>query len=422
MTHAWVDASAGVAGDMLLGALLDAGADLDAVRAAVAAVVADAVTISVGPVTRAGLRAARARVAPAADDPPHRTWRTVRAMLADADLPAPVRDRATAVFARLAAAEGRVHGIPADDVAFHEVGALDAIADVVGVCAALHDLGVGSLGAGEVALGSGEVRAAHGTLPVPAPAVVELARGRRVRAGGSGELATPTGMALLATLSRDEDLPPMTVDRVGVGAGHRDTPGRANVTRVVLGEPAATTPEPEATGPAVLLEANVDDLDPRLWPGVLDALLRAGADDAWLVPIAMKKGRPAHVLTVLADPLRAPGLRERVLALTTTFGVRHTVAAKYALPRTWVEVDVAGGPVAVKVAHRDGVVHRVTPEFDAVAARAAALGRPAHDVLAEAVAAAAAAGLVVGAPLPPGPAPAGPPPAPSPGRARRGAG
>jgi uncharacterized protein (TIGR00299 family) protein len=302
------------------------------------------------------------------------------------------------VFARLAAAEGRVHGIPADDVHFHEVGALDAIADVVGVCAALHDLGVQSFSAGEVALGSGEARAAHGMIPVPVPAVAELAHGWRVRAGGLGELTTPTGMALLAVLAeRCEDLPPMVVDCVGVGAGSRDTPGRPNVTRVVVGDRAPAAPP---TTRAVLLEANVDDLDPRLWPGVLDALLRAGADDAWLVPIVMKKGRPAHVLTVLGDPRRAPDLRDRMLALTSTIGVRQTDASKYALPRTWVEVDVAGAPVAVKVAHRDGVISQVTPEFDAVAARAAALGRPQHDVLTAATAAAAAAGLVVGDPLP----------------------
>jgi uncharacterized protein (TIGR00299 family) protein len=288
-------------------------------------------------------------------------------------------------------------------VHFHEVGALDALADVVGVCAALHDLGVESVGAGEVALGSGEVRAAHGTLPVPVPAVAELARGRRVRAGGRGELTTPTGMALLATLADgDEDLPAMVLHRVGVGAGSRDTPGRPNVTRVVVGDRTPATPP---TAPAVLLEANVDDLDPRLWPGVLDALLRAGADDAWLVPVVMKKGRPAHVLTVLGDPARVSGLRARMLALTSTIGVRQTDAAKYALPRTWVEVDVDGAPVAIKVAHRDGVISQVMPEFDAVAARAAALGRPQHDVLAAAAAAATAAGLVVGARLPGRPPP-----------------
>ncbi|MFP5281868.1 MAG: nickel pincer cofactor biosynthesis protein LarC [Actinomycetes bacterium] len=408
--YAWVDASAGIAGDMLLGALLDAGADLAAVQAAVDAVVPQAVRVTVSPTTRAGLRASRVAVVAVEPDPPARTWRAVAGLLASAPadgLPEVVRDRAAAVFTRLAEAEARVHGIPAADVHFHEVGALDAIADVVGVCAALHDLGVRSAGAGEVALGSGTVRTAHGTLPVPVPAVVELAGGRRVRAGGPGELATPTGMALLSVLAeRDEDLPSLRLRRTGVGAGSRDLPGRANVTRVLLGhlEPAPTA----ATGPTLLLEANVDDLDPRLWPGVLDALLAAGADDAWLVPILGKKGRPGHVVSLLCDAGRADGLRDHVLALTSTLGVRQTVAAKYALPRGWVDVLVDGEPVAVKVAYADGVIRQVSPEFDAVAARAAALGRAPYDVLIAATVAATAAGFVGGVPLPPRPLRPGP--------------
>jgi pyridinium-3,5-bisthiocarboxylic acid mononucleotide nickel chelatase len=401
VTHAWIDASAGIAGDMLLGALLDAGADLAAVQQAVDAVVAGSVLLSAAQVTRAGLRATKAEVKPVADDPPHRSWATIWTMIEEADLAEPVRARAQIVFAQLAVAEGRVHGIPAEEVEFHEVGALDSIADVVGVAAALHDLGVSSISAGPVALGSGQVRVAHGVIPVPVPAVTELARGWRVSAGGAeGELTTPTGMALLAALAeRCEDLPPLTVQHVGVGAGTRDVAGRANVTRVILGDPA-TDLSPAPVSPALLLEANVDDLDPRLWPDVLQRLLTAGADDAWLAPITMKKGRPAHILSVLCEPRRADGLRAEMLALTSTVGVRQTETSKYALPRTWFEVDVDGDAVAVKVAHRDGVISQVSPEFESVAARAAALGRTQHDVLTATVAAATAAGLVVGARLP----------------------
>jgi pyridinium-3,5-bisthiocarboxylic acid mononucleotide nickel chelatase len=396
--HAWIDASAGIAGDMLLGALLDAGADLEAVRAAVRSLVGESVTITVSEVTRAGLRAAKAEVEVREADQPHRTWTDVRAMIDKAGLAEPVRRSAQAVFARLATAEGRVHGIPAEAVSFHEVGALDSIADVVGVCAALADLNITSLSAGAVALGSGQVKGAHGVLPVPVPAVAELARDWRVYAGGEGELTTPTGMALLTELADHcADLPAMVVQGVGVGAGTKDIAGRANVTRVVLGEAAAET---APTSPALLLEANVDDLDPRLWPDVLSRLLLAGADDAWLVPITMKKGRPAHILTVLCDPRRAGALRAEVLSLTSTLGVRQTETSKYALPRSWFPVDVAGGPVAVKVAHHDGVIVQVSPEFESVAARAAALDRTQHEVLTATVAAAAAAGLSVGAHLP----------------------
>jgi uncharacterized protein (TIGR00299 family) protein len=398
--HAWIDASAGIAGDMLLGALLDAGADLEAVRAAVHSLVGESVTITVADVTRAGLRAAKAEIEVMVADQPHRTWTDIRTMIDNAELAEPVRRSAQAVFARLATAEGRVHGILAEAVSFHEVGALDSIADVVGVCAALVDLNVSSISAGAVALGSGQVQGAHGVLPVPLPAVTELARGWQVQAGGEGELTTPTGMALLTELAdRCEELPALEMRGVGVGAGTKDIAGRANVTRVVLGEPVATaTAAP--TSPALLLEANVDDLDPRLWPDVLSRLLLAGAEDAWLVPITMKKGRPAHILTVLCDPRRVDALRAEVLNLTSTFGVRQTETSKYALPRSWFDVEVAGGPVVVKVAHRDGVIVQVTPEFDSVAARAAALNRTQHEVLAAAVTAAAAAGLSVGAAYP----------------------
>ena len=423
--HAWIDASAGVAGDMLLGALVDAGADLDAVRRAVDAVIPGAVRIVGTPVTRAGLRAVKIDVEPLVEDPPHRTWREIRSLLAA--LPAPVRERATAVFARLAAAEAHVHGVPVSDVHFHEVGALDSVADVVGVCAALGELGIETVSAGEVALGSGRVRTAHGELPVPAPAVAELARGWRVRSGGEGELATPTGMAVLRALAATcSELPEMVVDAVGVGAGGRDVPERPNVVRVVIGStapanrndssrldspPAAdslsgpdSAPQPgddAAAERAVLLEANVDDFDPRLWPGVLAGLLDSGAADAWLVPIMMKKGRPAHTLTVLCDPGRAPALRAQIFRDTTTLGVREGPLRKTALARCFVDVELPGGTVAVKVGHAAGAIVQVMPEFDDVAALARRQGRPERLVLQDAANAAAAAGMIVGSPWPP---------------------
>ncbi len=401
MRHAWIDASAGVAGDMLLGALLDAGADAATVQAAVDAVLPQAVAISTTAVTRAGLRATKAVVDVATADQPHRHWVTVRDLIEQADLPDPVRGRALAVFARLATAEARVHGIDADQVHFHEVGALDSIADVVGVAAALHDLQVDTVSAGPVALGAGTVRTAHGVLPVPVPAVAELASGWPVSAGGQGELTTPTGMALVVTLAeRSQDLPPLRVVRVGVGAGTRDPAGRANVTRVVLGDEVTRSADP--TSQTLLLETNVDDLDPRLWPDVLQRLLRAGADDAWLVPILGKKGRPGHVLSVLSAPDRADVLRAEMLAGTSSIGVRETTYRKYALPRAWFDVALGDVTVAVKVASRDGVIAQVSPEFGSVAAAAETLGRAQHDVLTAAAAAAATAGLVTGAALPEG--------------------
>ena len=401
--HAWIDASAGVAGDMLLGALVDAGADLSVLQRAVDAVVPGSVRLVQGRVTRAGIAARKVDVEVLVEDPPHRTWTSIQDMLTAADLNERVRGNALAVFERLAEAEGRVHGVPAADIHFHEVGALDSIADVVGVCAALDDLRISDLSAGEVALGSGHVRSAHGQIPVPVPAVTQLAGGWRVTAGGSGELTTPTGMALLAALCTScTDLPAMTLDTVGAGAGSKDFPGRANITRVVIGlraDPAGST---RPGDPAVLLEANIDDLDPRLWPGVLAQLMQAGASDAWLVPVLMKKGRPAHTLSVLCHPGRAEALRDTILVGTTTIGVRQHPVTKYALPRAWVDVELHGRTVAVKIAHRDGLILQASPEFDEVAGVAADRGRPQHEVLAEATSAAAAAGLRAGAAVPPG--------------------
>lgn len=400
--EAWIDATAGVAGDMLLGALLDAGAGLEAVQRAVDAVIPGTVRLARAEVARAGLRATKAEVEPLAEDHPHRTWRTIRDRIAAAELPDPVRERALAVFGRLAQAEGRVHGVPAEEVHFHEVGAWDSIADVVGVCAALHDLGVARLTASPVALGSGRTRAAHGDIPVPVPAVLELSTGWQVTSGGRGELATPTGMALVTALAETcGDLPPLRVERTGIGAGTKDTPSRPNVVRVVLGTPVPAGLEADQETPDVVLEANVDDLDPRLWPVVLSALLAAGASDAWLVPILMKKGRPAHTLRVLAPRERAAALRERMFRETSTIGVRESAVRKTALERTWVRVAVLdGATVPVKVAHRDGEVVRATPEFEDVAALAADRGMPAVTVLEVAVAAAVAAGLVPGAAVP----------------------
>jgi pyridinium-3,5-bisthiocarboxylic acid mononucleotide nickel chelatase len=400
--HAWIDASAGVAGDMLLGALIDAGANLAVVQQAVDAVIAESVKLASTAVTRAGQHASRISVEVIADDVPVRAWRVVKDLIANADLAAPIRDRALATFGRLAEAETSVHDLPPEEVHFHEVGALDSIADIVGVAAALHSLGIDSISASAVAVGSGRVRGAHGEMGVPVPAVVELAAGWKIFAGGSGELTTPTGMALVSALAeRCEDLPMLTLLASGAGAGTRDTPGRPNLTRVLIGE-RVPRPEDDLTEATVLIEANVDDLDPRLWPGVLTSLLRAGAADAWLVPIIMKKGRPAHTVSVLARPDQAADLRYLLLVLTSTIGVRETRVRKTALPRGWVDLIIEGSCISMKIAHRHGTIWQVTPEFDDIERASDERGLSPLTVLEQAMAAALAAGLVSGAPVPNG--------------------
>jgi uncharacterized protein (TIGR00299 family) protein len=400
--HAWIDASAGIAGDMLLGALIDVGADLTAVQQAVDAVIADSVRLTSTPVTRAGQHASRISVEVIAQDVPVRTWRAVQDLIAKAELAAPVRNRALAIFGRLAEAEVRVHDLPLEEVHFHEVGALDSIADIVGFAAALHSLEVDSISASAVAVGSGRVRGTHGDMGVPVPAVVELAAGWKIFAGGSGELTTPTGMALVSALAeRCEDLPLLTLQASGAGAGSRDTPGRPNLTRVLIGE-RVTHPDDDLSEADVLIEANVDDLDPRLWPGVLTSLIRAGAADAWLVPIIMKKGRPAHTVSVLARPDQAADLRYLLLVLTSSIGVRETRVRKTALPRGWVDLIVEGSCISMKIAHRHGTIWQVTPEFDDLERAAAEQGLFPLTLLEQAMAAALAAGLVSGAPVPNG--------------------
>jgi pyridinium-3,5-bisthiocarboxylic acid mononucleotide nickel chelatase len=400
--HAWVDATAGIAGDMLVAALIDAGAPVGSLAAAVDKVVPGAVELTTTEVSRAGLRAIKFDVTAVADEDRDRSWADIRTVLEKADLPVGVRERAQSVFLRLADAEARVHGIPAEDVHFHEVGAWDSIADVVAACAALDFLNVTSMSCSAIALGSGHARSSHGDLPVPVPAVLEMSSGWRVLAGGDGELATPTGVALLTALCEESsDLPAMTVGAVGVGAGFREIEGRPNVVRVVLGARADLSDAPRGDARLSVLEANVDDLDPRIWPTVLQSLLDAGAADAWLVPIVMKKGRPAHTLAVLTPSDRRDLLRTLIFDLTSTTGVRETGVHRMALARFWVPVSVTDGQVRVKVAHRDGQIVHATPEFEDAADLAVKRAVPVRRVLEEAVAAAEQAGLVTGRPVPP---------------------
>ena len=382
----WLDCSSGVSGDMLLGALsaLDALTELGDVLAAVPDL---GVTLTTADVRRGALQARHVQV-DVGDGPP-RNRADVQAVLDRLPLPATVRDTAGRVFDRLAIAEAAVHGVTPEEIYFHEIGAIDSIVDVVGACLGFHTLGLAGLAVSPIALGFGAINTMHGVVPVPGPAVLELLRDTEliVTSGDAPvELATPTGIAVLAELATSAGgLPTMTVQAVGIGAGNRDLEQRPNVLRLVVGEAA------DSSGDWWLLEANVDDLDPRLWPGVIDALLAAGAADAWLTPILMKKGRPAHTLSALAPATVAAGVERVVFEQTTTIGIRTTPVGKRALDRQWVDVEVGGRSIRVKVARLDGVVVTATPEWVDVEAAATALGRPARQVLADAVTAARAA-------------------------------
>jgi len=387
----YVDPVGGASGDMLLGALLDAGAPRTALDHAIDALGLDAVQIEVEEVRRAGVRALHADVRTATRTQA-RPASALRAQVERAGrLPAEVRDRSLAVLDRLIAVEARVHGVPAGAVVLHELGGDDTLVDITGVVALIHALGLDRLACGALPLGTGggSVASAHGPLPLPAPATLELLTGVPVvGVAATAELVTPTAAAILATLVDTwGPAPSMTLEGVGTGAGTRDDPDRPNVCRVLLGEldPTGATLEQ-----VVQLEANVDDMVPELVPDVLAACLAAGALDAWAEPIHMKKGRPGLLLCVLARAEQQRRLAETLLRHATTLGVRVRPATRYVADRVVREVVVDGRIVRVKIGMLGDEVVNVAPEHDDCAALAAATGRPVKQIWAEALAAAVA--------------------------------
>jgi uncharacterized protein (TIGR00299 family) protein len=388
MSFAYFDCFAGVAGDMVLGALLDAGGSPEALRDGLAGLPVDPFELEVTGVERGGIGATQVRVR-AHRSHVIRTWAYLRGALGEADLPAPVRERSLAIFARLAEAEARIHRKPVDQVHFHEVGAVDAVVDVVGAALLLDELGVTEAWASPVATGTGLVRTDHGMLPVPTPAVVELLRDVPVYSGGVGaELTTPTGAAILAVCaSRFTDLPPMRVGATGYGAGTRQHDELPNLLRVLLGE---RTEDDSAGDGGLVLEANLDDMTPELAPWVLERLFEAGAADVWFTPIHMKKGRPGITLSVLCAPGTDAAVRELLWRETSTLGVRGLPVRKWMLERRVITVALPGGKVRVKLGLDGGRVVNVAPEYADCARLASATGRPLKDVMARAQSAALA--------------------------------
>ncbi len=388
-TVAWFHCFAGIAGDMALGSLLDAGADLDEVRALLLRLPVGGWALEVEAVTRGGIAATRA-VVEAADDGVVRTYAHISGLVDEARLPDRVRDRAQAAFAALAEVEGRLHRRPTEQVHFHEVGSLDAIVDVVGTCAALEVLDVGEVWASPVATGTGMVRTAHGVIPNPAPAVLELLRGAPTYGlDVSAELTTPTGAALLAaTAAGWGALPGMTVTATGYGAGSRDLDGLPNLTQVVLGErgavPDSDRVDPGRTPgqPVVLLETNVDDATGETLADAVATLLEAGAHDAWVTPVVMKKGRPGHTVSALVDPALATSVGRVLLSATGSLGLRGQTLERWPAARTEAEVEVDGVPVRVKVSPG-----RAKIEHDDAVRAARRTGLPLREVVSRAEAA-----------------------------------
>jgi pyridinium-3,5-bisthiocarboxylic acid mononucleotide nickel chelatase len=377
----YVDCIGGVAGDMMLGALIHAGAEVELPDLDV-----EGLRLELGTAERHGITATTVTVK-GGPGQPHRHWSSIRAQIDAAGLPERPRARAQAAFERLAVAEGRIHGIAPEQVHFHEVGAVDAIGEVVGVALALESLGIDRVVCSPLPVGRGFVDAAHGRLPLPAPATLALLEGAPIHGVDIAmELVTPTGAALVASLADSfGPIPAMTVQGSGYGAGTRDLEQLPNVVRVILGSEATT-------GGVSLIEANLDDLLPELAPDAAAACFAAGALDVWTTPIQMKRGRPAFTLSALTRPQDERAVAGAMLRETSTLGVRIAHLDRIELDRESFTVEVGGEPVRVKVGTLDGRVVNLAPEHADCARVASISGDPVKVVWARALTAAHGSG------------------------------
>jgi len=379
MRIGYFDCFSGVSGDMVLGALVDAGLPAAELQGAIGALGVEGIALAVERVTRRTFAATQVRVVTAEAGQPPRHLPDILRLIEGTRLDPDVKADAQRVFTRLAEAEAAAHGTRADAVHFHEVGALDAIADVVGAAFGLRRLGLDEVVASPINTGSGTVEGAHGRMPVPAPGTARLLIGLPSYSSGiQAELATPTGAAILATLARRfGPLPLMDVRAVGYGAGARDLAEQPNVLRLLVGETEGDGLERDAVA---LVETNIDDMNPQFFEILVDQLFAAGALDVWMTPVTMKKSRPAVTLSVLCPSEAARRTAELILEGSTSFGVRVAAVDRLKLHREVLDVETPYGPAQVKVGRRgDRVVH-VSPEYEACRRLAAVTGRTLAEV------------------------------------------
>jgi len=372
MRIGYFDCFSGASGDMILGALVDAGLPLEALQAAIAGLGVSGIELSAETVKRGAFRGTLVHVTTAEHGHPHRHLADITRIIEAADLPPEVRSDAARIFQRLAEAEAAAHGAAIEKIHFHEVGALDAIADIVGSAWGMRRLGLDAIHVSPVNLGSGFVKGAHGTMPVPAPGTAALLAG--FAAYGSEipiELTTPTGAAILTTLARAHGpMPAMTIERVAYGAGQREIAAQPNLLRLIIGDDTGGLDRDHVS----VLEANVDDMNPQFFEPLLDHLFEAGALDVSLTPLLMKKSRPGTLLTVLTEPRDADRLASLILAHSTTFGVRTCTAARWKRPRDFVTAMTSYGPVRVKRGWDGDRLAILAPEYEDCRRLAAAAG------------------------------------------------
>jgi pyridinium-3,5-bisthiocarboxylic acid mononucleotide nickel chelatase len=380
MKLVYFDCFSGISGDMTLGALVDAGCAVEHLRGELRGLQVSGWELTAEKVWKNGMAATYVRVK-TEDQSKHRSLGAILEILEKSELGARVRERASAIFRKLGEAEARVHDVPLEKIHFHEVGAVDAIVDIVGACIGFETLGIEKFACSALNVGGGTVKMAHGVLPVPAPATANLLQGRPTYSNGvQKELVTPTGAAIVATLCEAfGPQPAMSVGAIGYGAGTADLEGQPNVLRIMVGEAVGKGEERgaqagvpfEAQGKPVLLdeeialiEANLDDMNPQIYGYFLEKALGAGALDVYTTPVQMKKNRPGTLLTVLCRPGDTQALMSLIFAETTTFGVRTYRAQRRVLPREWVSVATDYGDVRIKVSRVNGRILHVAPEFE----------------------------------------------------------
>lgn len=391
MRAAYFDCYSGVSGDMTVGALVDAGADFDKIRDALDSISIQGFTLSCGKVGKKDVQASKFRVLLDKNiQHPHRHLKHVVELINAASIPEPVKADAIKVFEIIAEAEAAVHGTTIERVHFHEVGAIDSIVDIVGACYGLHLLGVEAVYASNIHVGAGTVKCAHGTMPVPAPATALILKGIPTYGGEvQGELATPTGAALLKHFARGfGKAPVMSVDAIGYGAGDKGLPDRANVLRVQIGtlvEDGAALPGTETVA---VIEANIDDMQGELFPPLIEALLNAGAKDAFWTAAHGKKGRPVCLVTALAAPGDVERMAQIFFEHSSTLGVRIRKERRIVRLREHRWVETPWGAVAIKLVPGESEPQHVAPEFEECKAAAASAGVPVKRVYEAALAAA----------------------------------
>ncbi len=379
MKIAYFDCSSGISGDMILGALVDAGVSFDRLKEGLSQLNLDGYTITAATVLKRGIRATKVDVVIDSPDLPGRPLKDLREIISDSALDTAIKSKSISIFQRLAEAESVVHNCPVEDVHFHEVGHIDTIVDIVGSVFAFHLLGIDRVVSSPIDTGSGSVKMAHGLFPIPAPVTAELLKDVPVYSSGiERELTTPTGAAIITTFASSfQPLPGMTLSKIGYGAGGWELSEKPNVLRVFVGEDV----EAYGADEVCVIETNIDDMNPQVYEYLMDKLLEAGALDVFITPIVMKKSRPAHMLSAVADACTLGVLQELIFKETTTIGVRVRKMSRSLLTRDIKDVQLPYGTVRVKISGSGGNIYNFVPEYEDCKTLAIKTGIPLREIM-----------------------------------------